>query len=64
MAASDNFRLVNTSENAIPKYIPGMAADIKGLREELDKKFDPTSIESIVDSIHRPKVFESPRDTL
>lgn len=61
MAASDNFRLVNTSENAIPKYIPGMAADIKGLREELDKKFE---VGVQIDATTRDLIAQAPAGTM
>lgn len=61
MAASDNFRLVNTSENAIPKYIPGMAADIKGLREELDKKFE---VGMQIDATTRDLIAQAPAGTM
>jgi hypothetical protein len=61
MAASDNFRLVNSSENAIPKYIPGMAADIKGLREELDKKFE---VGVQIDATTRDLIAQAPAGTM
>ena len=61
MAISDNFRLVNTSENAIPKYIPGMAADIKGLREELDKKFE---VGVQIDATTRDLIAQAPAGTM
>ena len=61
MAASDNFRLVNSSEKAIPKYIPGMAADIKGLREELDKKFE---VGVQIDATTRDLIAQAPAGTM